>query len=100
MPGLTCFQSEAPAEVAALFPNTAKPITSESSAAAATSIANIDRKILELLQELIRRQLAKSEIPRVQSQERIAEKPTAEEPRPESETDPQAGSEASKAPSP
>lgn len=100
MPGLTCFQAEAPAEVAALFPNTAKPITSESYGAAATSIANIDRKILELFQELIRRQLAKSEIPRVQSQEPIAEKPAAEEPRPESETDPQAGSEASKAPSP
>lgn len=99
MPGLTCFQAEAPAEVAALFPNTAKPITSESSAAAATSIANIDRKILELLQELIRRQLAKSEIPRARSQEPIAEKP-AEEPRPESETDPQAGSETSKALSP
>lgn len=100
MPGLTCFQAEAPAEVAALFPNTVKPTTSESSAAAATSIANIDRKILELLQELIRRQLAKSEIPRVQSQEPIAETPTAEEPRPESEADPHAGSETFKAPSP
>lgn len=95
MPGLTCFQAEAPAEVAALFPNTAKPATSKSSAAAAASIANIDRKILELLQELIRRQLAKSEIPRVQSQE-----PIAEEPKPESETDPQAGFEAARAPSP
>ena len=100
MPGLTCFQAEAPAEVAALFPNTANPTISESSVAAATSIANIDRKILELLQELIRRQLAKSETPRAQSQEPIAEKPTAEEPRPESETDPQAGCEASKAPAP
>lgn len=100
MPGLTCFQAEAPVEVAALFPNTAKPATTESSAVAVPSIANIDRKILELLQELIRRQLAKSEIPQVQSQEPIAEKPTTEEIRPESETDPQAGSEASKASSP
>lgn len=100
MPGLTCFQAEAPAEVAALFPNMPKPTVSESSTAAATSIANIDRKVLELLQELIRRQLAKSETPRAQSQEPVAEKPTAEEPRPESETDPQAGCEAYKASSP
>lgn len=100
MPGLTCFQAEAPADVAALYLNTAKPITSESSAAAATSIANTDRKILELLQELIRRQLAKSEIPRAQSQEPIAAKSTVEEPRLESEIDPQAGSEPSKALSP
>lgn len=100
MPGLTCFQAEAPAEVVALFPNTQEPNISELYAAAATSIANIDRKVLELLQELIRRQLAKSETPRAQSREPIAEEPTAEEPRSESETDQQVGCEASKAPSP
>ena len=81
------FQSEAPAEVAALFPNMVKPATS------ASNITNFDRRTLELLQELIRRQLAKADIPKVQFQDAtIAEQPTAEEPKPESE--------APKAPSP
>lgn len=86
------FQAEAPAEVAALFSNTEMPATSQSSASAASNITNFDRRTLELLQELIRRQLAKSDIPKVQSQEAITEQPTAEEPNSESE--------ASKAPSP
>lgn len=81
------FQAEAPAEVAALFPNMARQTTS------ASNITNFDRRTLELLQELIRRQLAKADIPRVQFQDAtIAEQPTAEEPESESE--------ASKAPSP
>lgn len=81
------FQSEAPAEVAALFPSMAKPATS------ASNITNFDRRSLELLQELIRRQLAKADIPEARFQDAtIAEQPTAEEPEPESE--------ASKAPSP
>lgn len=73
------FQAEAPAEVAALFPNMAKSATSVS------NITNFDRRTLELLQELIRRQLAKADIPNVQSQDAIAEQLTAEEPEPESE---------------
>lgn len=94
------FQAEAPAEVAALFPNMTQPATSQSSAPAASHITHFDRRTLELLQELIRRHLAKSDIPKVQSQEAIAEQPTAEEPKSEPETDLKLESEASKAPSP
>lgn len=86
------FQAEAPAEVAALFLNMSNHTSSQSSPSAVSQITNFDRRTLELLQELIRRQLALSDVPKAQCQEAIAEQPKAKEPKSESE--------ASKVPSP